>query len=61
MHSEITKETVAAYLTALADDVRSGKPIASAIDELADEMDKWEEALGEATDEDDRLIDEMCL
>jgi type II secretory pathway component PulF len=61
MSRETTKETVSEFLSALAADVRAGKPIASAIDELADEMDKWEEALGEATDEDDRLIDEMCL
>ena len=52
--------TVAKYLIALADDIRSGKPIESAIDELAEQMDEWQDELDKAEDVDDRRIDEIC-
>jgi len=38
-----TRETMAAFLAAIAGDLRSGKPIISAIDDLEEAIEEWRE------------------
>lgn len=46
-----TVESIAEYLIALAADLRSGKPIASVLDELDDAIQGWHEEFSEAYSE----------
>ena len=42
-----TKESIAQYLTSLAGDILSGKPIRSALDDLRDTLEEWEKEFPE--------------
>lgn len=42
-----TKESIAQYLNGLAGDILSGKPIRTALDDLEDALDDWEDEFPE--------------